>query len=398
MTDLLSTRVKALELPMTIEMSKKSRELAAKGIDVISLSLGEPDFDTPDFIKEAAIQGIRNNYSHYMPVPGYNDLREAIAGKFKRDNNLEYGIDQIVVSTGAKQTLANLMLSLIEPGDDVIVPAPYWVSYVGMIEFCEGNPVVIPTTVESGFRITPEQLEAAITPKTKLMVFSSPNNPSGAMYSKEDLEGIAAVLRNHPDVFIISDEIYEHIRYTTDHVSIASIEGMYDRTATVNGLSKGFAMTGWRIGYMGCPAWLAKACDKIQSQFTSGTSSISQRAAIAAVTAEPSEVQYMVDAFASRRKLMIETFGTLPGFVTRNPDGAFYMFADITALLGKKFGDVVIENDLDLSMYFLTEGHVSSVPGSAFGLPGHVRFSYAASEEDLKEAHRRLENAINQLS
>lgn len=398
MTDLLSARVRSLELPMTIEMSKKSRELAAKGIDVISLSLGEPDFDTPEFIKEAAIEGVRQNYSHYMPVPGYADLREAISKKFKRDNGLDYNIDQIVVSTGAKQTLANLMLSLIEPGDEVLVPAPYWVSYVGMIKFCEGIPNVVQTTVESGYKMTPEQLEAAITPNTKLMVFSSPNNPSGSMYTREEFEALAEVLRRHPQVFIISDEIYELIQYGTEHTSIAALEGMYERTATVNGLSKGFAMTGWRIGYVGCPQWLAKACDKIQSQFTSGTSSIAQRAAIRAVEAAPSEVQFMVDAFAKRRAFMLESFGSLPGFVTNEPEGAFYIFANIDALIGKSFGDRKIENDLDLCLYFLEEGHVSSVPGSAFGLPGHIRFSYAASIEDLEEAHRRIKRSIEQLN
>ncbi|NVK04013.1 MAG: pyridoxal phosphate-dependent aminotransferase [Flavobacteriia bacterium] len=397
MTNMLSARVRALELPMTIEMSKKSRELAAKGVDVISLSLGEPDFDTPEFIKEAAIQGIRDNYSHYMPVPGYADLREAIAAKFKRDNGLEYSVDQIVVSTGAKQTLANLMLSLIEPGDEVLVPAPYWVSYVGMIKFCEGVPNIIETTVDSGYKISPEQLDAAITPQTRLMVFSSPNNPSGAMYTREEFEALAEVLRRHPQVFVIADEIYEHIQYGTEHVSIASLEGMYDRTATVNGLSKGFAMTGWRIGFVGCPAWLAKACDKIQSQFTSGTNSIAQRAAIAAMEAQPSDVQYMVDAFAERRKFMLENFGTLPGFKTSNPEGAFYIFANVDELIGKSAGDKVMKDDMDLCLYFLEEGHVSSVPGSAFGLPGHVRFSYAASLDDLNKAHENLKRAIQQL-
>ncbi len=397
MTEMLSSRVSAMSLPMTIEMSKKSRELAEKGVDVISLSLGEPDFDTPDFIKKAGIEGIEQNYTHYMPVPGYPDLRTAIAHKFKRDNDLTYGIDQIVVSTGAKQTLANLMLSLLDPGDEVIVPAPYWVSYVDMVNFCEAKPVVIQTSLDTGFRITPEQLEEAITDKTKLMIFSSPNNPSGAMYRREDYEKIAAVLRKYPNVFVICDEIYEHIRYGTEHVSFATLEGMYERTATVNGLSKGFAMTGWRIGYVGCPAWLAKACDKIQSQFTSGTSSISQRAAIAAVSADPSEVQYMIDAFAERRELMLETFATLPGFKTRNAEGAFYLFANIEELLGKSFNGKKIESDFDLSIYFLEEGHVSSVPGSAFGLPDHIRFSYAASQNELREAFNRLKTAINNL-
>lgn len=398
MTEQLSTRVQALELPMTIEMSKKSRELAAKGVDVISLSLGEPDFDTPDFIKEAAIEGINQNYSHYMPVPGFADLREAIAAKFKRDNNLTYGLDQIIVSTGAKQTLANLMLSLIEPGDEVIIPAPYWVSYLDMVKFCEGEPVVVQSSIDTGFKITPEQLEASITEKSKLMIFSSPNNPSGAMYSESELEGLAAVLRKHPNIFIISDEIYELIQYGYKHTSIASLDGMYDRTATVNGLSKGFAMTGWRIGYMGAPAWVAKACDKIQSQFTSGTNSIAQRAAIAAVSAEASQVQYMIDAFAERRTKMLNWLGSLPGFKTSNPEGAFYVFAEISDLIGKSFNGKVIENDMDLCIYFLEEGHVSSVPGSAFGLPGHIRFSYAASINELEEAYKRLAAAIDNLS
>lgn len=398
MTEKLSTRVLGLELPMTIEMSKKSRELAAKGADVISLSLGEPDFDTPDFVKKAAIEGIEQNYSHYMPVPGYNDLREAIARKFKRDNNLEYGIDQIVVSTGAKQTLANLMLSLIEPGDEVIIPAPYWVSYLDMVKFCEGAPVVVQSTLESGFKITPQQLREAITDKTRLMIFSSPNNPSGSMYTREELEGLAAVLRDYPNIFVISDEIYELIQYGYEHVSIASLDGMYERTATVNGLSKGFAMTGWRIGYVGCPAWLAKACDKIQSQFTSGTNSIAQRAAIAAVSADASQVQYMVDAFTERRAKMLEWFGALRGFNTRAAEGAFYLFAEISELLGTRFGDREIKTDLDLSLYFLEEAHVSTVPGSAFGLPGHIRFSYAASLDELKEAHVRIARAIDNLT
>ncbi|TNE28292.1 MAG: pyridoxal phosphate-dependent aminotransferase [Bacteroidetes bacterium] len=398
MTEQLSTRVQALELPMTIEMSKKSRELAAKGVDVISLSLGEPDFDTPDFIKEAAIEGIHQNYSHYMPVPGFTDLREAIAAKFKRDNHLTYGVDQIIVSTGAKQTLANLMLSLIEPGDEVIIPAPYWVSYLDMVKFCEGVPVVVESSIETGYKITPEQLEASITDKSKLMIFSSPNNPSGAMYSESELEGLARVLRKYPNIFVISDEIYELIQYGYKHTSIASLDGMYDRTATVNGLSKGFAMTGWRIGYMGAPAWVAKACDKVQSQFTSGTNSIAQRAAIAAVSAEPSQIQYMIDAFTERRTKMLNWLGSLPGFRTSNPEGAFYVFAEISELIGKSFNGKVIENDMDLCIYFLEEGHVSSVPGSAFGLPGHIRFSYAASISELEEAYKRLAVAIDNLS
>ncbi|GGH76755.1 pyridoxal phosphate-dependent aminotransferase [Phaeocystidibacter marisrubri] len=398
MTEQLSTRVQALELPMTIEMSKKSRELAAKGVDVISLSLGEPDFDTPDFIKEAAIEGIHQNYSHYMPVPGFTDLREAIAAKFKRDNHLTYGVDQIIVSTGAKQTLANLMLSLIEPGDEVIIPAPYWVSYLDMVKFCEGVPVVVESSIETGYKITPEQLEASITDKSKLMIFSSPNNPSGAMYSESELEGLARVLRKYPNIFVISDEIYELIQYGYKHTSIASLDGMYDRTATVNGLSKGFAMTGWRIGYMGAPAWVAKACDKVQSQFTSGTNSIAQRAAIAAVSTEPSQIQYMIDAFTERRTKMLNWLGSLPGFRTSNPEGAFYVFAEISELIGKSFNGKVIENDMDLCIYFLEEGHVSSVPGSAFGLPGHIRFSYAASISELEEAYKRLAVAIDNLS
>lgn len=397
MKERLSQRVLSLEIPMTIEMSKRSRELAARGIDVISLSLGEPDFDTPDFVKDAAIEGVEKNFSHYMPVPGYVDLRQAIVKKFKRDNQLEYTPDQIIVSTGAKQSLTNIVLSLVEEGDEVIIPAPYWVSYYELVKYAGGTPVVISAGLDQAFKITPEQLEAAITPKTKALLYSSPNNPSGAMYSREELEALANVLRKYPDIFVISDEIYELINYGREHVSIASLEGMYDRTAVVNGLSKGFAMTGYRLGYMGAPLWLAKACEKIQSQFTSGTSSIAQRAAIAAVDADPSTVQYMVDAFEERKNKMVEWFKEIPQLDVEMPEGAFYIFAGCSRCFGKTVGQRKIENGSDLAMYLLEEGHVSSVPGEAFGLPGYIRFSYAASMQDLEKAAIRIKESLAKL-
>lgn len=385
-------------LPMTIEMAKKARELSATGKNVISLSLGEPDFDTPDFIKEAANEAMEQNYTHYMPVPGFADLRESIAAKFKRDNGLEYTADQIVVSTGAKQSLLNIFLALVNPGDEVIIPAPYWVSYMDQALYCGGEVKVLPTSMESGFKITAEQLEEAITPKSKVLIFSSPNNPCGAIYSKEELAAIAAVVAKHPNLYIISDEIYELLNYgEVAHTSIASFPEVYNQTITVNGLSKGFAMTGWRIGYVGAPEWIAKAATKFQSNFTSGTCSVAQRACKAAVEADPAQVQYMVDTFAARREKMVSWIKGLDGFELDTPPGAFYVFPRITALLGKKFQGKVIETALDLSMYLLEEGLVSTVPGDAFGLPGYIRFSYAAAEADLKEAVERVAVAISKL-
>lgn len=394
----LSDRAQQMGLPMTIEMAKKARELSATGKNVISLSLGEPDFDTPDFIKEAANEAMEQNYTHYMPVPGFADLRESIAAKFKRDNGLEYTADQIVVSTGAKQSLLNIFLALVNPGDEVIIPAPYWVSYMDQALYCGGEVKVLPTSMESGFKITAEQLEEAITPKSKVLIFSSPNNPCGAIYSKEELAAIAAVVAKHPNLYIISDEIYELLNYgEVAHTSIASFPEVYNQTITVNGLSKGFAMTGWRIGYVGAPEWIAKAATKFQSNFTSGTCSVAQRACKAAVEADPAQVQYMVDTFAGRREKMVAWIKALEGFELDTPPGAFYVFPRITALLGKKFQGKVIETALDLSMYLLEEGLVSTVPGDAFGLPGYIRFSYAAAEADLKEAVERVAVAISKL-
>lgn len=380
----LSNRVKSLEVPMTIEMTKKSRELQEAGHDIISLSLGEPDFDTPDFIKSSGKRGIDENYSHYMPVPGYLDLRQAISEKFKRDNNLSYQPNEIIVSTGAKQSIANIVLAIVNQGDDVIIPAPYWVSYADLVKFIGGNIISPQAGLNQGFKITPAQLEDSITKKTKLMIFSSPNNPSGAMYSKEELRSLVNVLKKHPKVWVISDEIYEYISYGEKHVSMASFEGMKNRVATVNGLSKGFAMTGWRIGFMGAPETLAKACEKIQSQFTSGASSIAQRAAISAVLAGPEKVAYMLDDFTIRKKILGDILKKAKYLNFIEPEGAFYLFVDASSYLNKTY-----KTALDLCMAIL-DGGVASVPGEAFGLDGYIRFSYAASEENLKKAGERI--------
>lgn len=369
---------------MTIEMTKKSRELQEAGHDIISLSLGEPDFDTPDFIKSSGKRGIDENYSHYMPVPGYLDLRQAISEKFKRDNNLSYQPNEIIVSTGAKQSIANIVLAIVNQGDDVIIPAPYWVSYADLVKFIGGNIISPQAGLNQGFKITPAQLEDSITKKTKLMIFSSPNNPSGAMYSKEELRSLVNVLKKHPKVWVISDEIYEYISYGEEHVSMASFEGMKNRVATVNGLSKGFAMTGWRIGFMGAPETLAKACEKIQSQFTSGASSIAQRAAISAVLAGPEKVAYMLDDFTIRKKILGDILKKAKYLNFIEPEGAFYLFVDASSYLNETY-----KTALDLCMAIL-DGGVASVPGEAFGLDGYIRFSYAASEENLKKAGERI--------
>ena len=394
----LSQRAQEMGLPMTIEMAKKARELSATGKNVISLSLGEPDFDTPDFIKKAANEAMEQNYTHYMPVPGFTDLRDSIAAKFKRDNNLEYTAEQIVVSTGAKQSLLNVFLALVNPGDEVIIPAPYWVSYMDQAKYCGGVVKVLPTSKESGFKITAEQLEASITEKSKVLIFSSPNNPCGAIYSGEELAEIAKVVAKYPNLHIISDEIYELLNYgEVEHVSIASFSEVYDQTITVNGLSKGFAMTGWRIGYIGAPEWIAKACTKFQSNFTSGTNSVAQRACKAAVESDPESVKYMVETFAQRRDKMVSWMNEIPGFELDTPPGAFYVFPRVSQILGKKFKSKIMETSLDLSMYLLEQGLVSTVPGDAFGLPGYIRFSYAASESELQEAVIRVKNAVSLL-
>ena len=395
--NLLSERVKNLSESATIAMARKSRELKAQGIDVISLSLGEPDFNTPDFIKQAAKEGIDQNYSKYMAVNGYEDLRMAISAKFKRDNNINYSKDQIVVSTGAKQSIANVVLSLINPGDEVIIPAPYWVSYEEIVKMAEGVPVGIETSIENDFKITPDQLKAAINTKTKLMIYSSPCNPSGSVYTKEELRGLADVLKDHPSIVVISDEIYEHINFTNSYFSMAAFDDMYNQVVTVNGVSKSFAMTGWRLGYIGAPNWIASACTKIQGQFTSGASSISQRAALAAVSEDPKVVLPMKNAFLERRNYMIKELRSISGFNINEPEGAFYLFPDVSAFFGKEFKGNKITNADELCLFLLEEAKVALVTGNAFGSPNCIRISYAASMEELKEAIGRIKNAISLL-
>ena len=395
--NLLSERVKNLSESATIAMARKSRELKAQGIDVISLSLGEPDFNTPDFIKQAAKEGIDQNYSKYMAVNGYEDLRMAISAKFKRDNNINYSKDQIVVSTGAKQSIANVVLSLINPGDEVIIPAPYWVSYEEIVKMAEGVPVGLETSIENDFKITPDQLKAAINTKTKLMIYSSPCNPSGSVYTKEELRGLADVLKDHPSIVVISDEIYEHINFTNSYFSMAAFDDMYNQVVTVNGVSKSFAMTGWRLGYIGAPNWIASACTKIQGQFTSGASSISQRAALAAVSEDPKVVIPMKNAFLERRNYMIKELRSISGFNINEPEGAFYLFPDVSAFFGKEFKGNKITNADELCLFLLEEAKVALVTGNAFGSPNCIRISYAASMEELKEAIGRIKNAISLL-
>ncbi|GCD78607.1 aminotransferase [Thermaurantimonas aggregans] len=394
----LSERITNLHESQTLAMARKSRELKAQGIQVINLSLGEPDFNTPDFIKEAAKRAIDENYSHYSPVSGYADLREVISKKFARDNGLTYSPDEIVVSTGAKQSLINVVMCLVNPGDEVIILAPYWVSYTAMVQLAGGIPVFVSAGVEQDYKPTAEQIERAITPRTKLLLFSTPCNPTGSVFTYDELSALADVLRLHPHVFAISDEIYEHIIFDEKHISLASFEGMRDRVITVNGLSKGFAMTGWRIGFIGAPREIAQACDKYQGQYTSGTCTISQRAAIAALEADPSEISYMKDAFLRRRDIVLDLLGKIPGFKVNVPKGAFYVFPDVSELLGKRFGDLVIRNTEDLCMYFLNQAHVSLVTGDAFGAEKCIRISYAASETDLIEAIARIHQAVNNLT
>lgn len=396
MSKALSERIKSLPASATLAMAAKARELKNEGRDIIGLSLGEPDFNTPDFIKEAAIEAINADYNSYTPVDGYAELKEAICEKFKRDNGLDYVPTQIVVSTGAKQSIANAVQVLINPGDDVLLVAPYWVSYSAMVILAEGNPIEIRSDIETDFKITPAQLEAAITPKTKLVMLNSPNNPSGSMYTKEEYEALAKVLEKHNSIYVLSDEIYEHINYdNATPFSFAAIPSMYDRTITVNGLAKAFAMTGWRIGYLGGPAWLAKACTKIQGQVTSGTNCIAQRAAITAVRASVSKIKYMVDEFNFRRKRIIELVEDIEGFEVNVPKGAFYIFPDISSFFGKKLNGKSIENASDFAMYLLEEARVATVTGDAFGCPKNIRISYAASLEKIEEAIRRIKAAVS---
>ena len=390
----LSERINSLPISATLAMAAKARELKSQGIDVIGLSLGEPDFNTPDFIKEAAIQAVNDNYNSYSPVDGYADLKEAVCEKFKRDNNLNYKPSQVVVSTGAKQSIANVCMVLLNPGDEVLLPAPYWVSYSAIATLAEATPVIVPTGIEQNFKITPEQLEAAITPRTKLIMFNSPNNPSGTVYTEAEYRGLSKVLEKHPDIFILSDEIYEHINYGKEVFSLAAIPSLYDRTITVNGLAKAFAMTGWRIGYIGAPEWIAKACNKMQGQITSGTNCIAQRAAITALKAPVSKIQYMVDEFKNRRQLIIDLLRAIDGFNVNEPDGAFYVFPDVSTFFGKTLQGHTITNATDFALYLLEKAHVATVTGDAFGDPNCIRISYAASEDQIKEAMARIAKAL----
>ena len=387
-----------MEESATIAMSRKSRELKAEGKDIISLSLGEPDFFTPQFIKDAAVEAMNNNFTMYTPVEGYDDLRESISLKFKRDNGLNYPKDQIVVSTGAKQSIANAVLSLINPGDEVIVPAPYWVSYLEIVKVAEGKSVVVHAGIENDFKVTAEQLEKAITPKTKLIIFSTPCNPTGSVYSKEELKAWAEVLQRHPNVYVIADEIYEHINFTGKHESLAQFPEIYNQVITVNGVSKAWAMTGWRLGYIGAPKEIASACNKIQGQFTSATCSITQKAAIAAMKADPSVLNDMIAAFHNRRDLVIKALNSIEGVKTNLPEGAFYVFPDISHFIGKEANGKIIKSAEDLSMYLLSDALVALVSGEAFGDPNCIRISYAASEETLTEAMKRIKISLEKLN
>ncbi len=396
--EIISDRVNRLSESATIAMARKARELKSQGIDIISLSLGEPDFNTPDFIKDAGKEGIDKNFSKYMPVNGYQDLREAISNKFKRDNGIDYNTEQIVVSTGAKQSIANVVLSLINPGDEVIVPAPYWVSYAEIIKMAEGVPVFIDTSIKNDFKISPSELQGAINDKTKMMIYSSPCNPSGSVYSKEELRSLADVLVNYPSITVLSDEIYEHINFTGSYFSIGAFPDMYNQVVTINGVSKSFAMTGWRLGYIGAPLHIAQACTKIQGQFTSGTSSISQRAAIAAVSANPSKIHEMRDAFLSRRDFILEQLNKIKGININQPQGAFYVFPDVSAFFNKSYENFTVNNSDQLAMYILETAKVAVVTGNAFGSPNCIRISYASSMEKLKDAMDRIATALNKLN
>lgn len=391
----LSPRLQNLKPSATIAMSVKARELRSQGRDIISLSLGEPDFQTPEFIKEAAIQAIKENYNHYTPVGGYLELKEAISRKFKRDNNLDYSTSQIVVSTGAKQSIFNIIQCLVGEGDEVILPSPYWVSYADMVSLAGGTVVQFNTGVAQNFKMTPAQLEEVITPKTKVILYSSPCNPSGSVYSKEELAGIAEVIARHPNILVISDEIYEHITFEEPATSLAAFPEIYNQVATVNGLAKGFAMTGWRIGYMGAPTWLARACEVFQGQVTSGTNSIAQRAAITAMNADPAEIKYMTKAFQERRDIVVGLAREIEGFEVSVPKGAFYIFPDVSQLFGRIFQGIEINSANDLALYLLEYANVATVSGESFGSPKCLRISYASSEKDLRTAFERIKKAIN---
>ena len=392
---LLSDRILNMATSATLAMAAKARELRGEGKDIIGLSLGEPDFNTPDFIKDAAIQAINDNYNSYSPVDGYVELKEAVITKFKRDNNLTYTLPQIVVSTGAKQALANIAGVMLNEGDEVILPCPYWVSYADIVKLYDGIPVEVKTSIDTDFKMTPQQLEAAITPNTKMIWFSSPCNPSGSVYSKSELRALANVLVKHPNIYVVSDEIYEHINYVGGHASIAEFEDMYDNTITVNGVSKAFAMTGWRIGYIGAPEKIARACNKMQGQITSGANCIAQRAVITALNEPPSRVQYMIDEFKERRDLILKLVNNIEGFKANTPDGAFYVFPDVTHYFGKTLRGKKINNATDFSLYLLEEALVATVTGEAFGEPDCIRISYAASQDQIIEAIKRIKEVVS---
>lgn len=390
----LSARLNRLQPSATLAMSQKSAELKAQGIDVINLSVGEPDFNTPESIKAAAHKAIDDNYTHYSPVPGYPVLRQAIVDKLRRENDLDYSVSEILCSNGAKQSVCNVILSLVDEGDEVIIPAPYWVSYTQMVLLADGTPVIVKAGIEQNFKITPAQLEAAITPKTRALILCSPSNPTGAVYSYQELEGLAAVLKNHPDVVVISDEIYEHINYVGRHASIAQVPGMKEQTVIINGVSKAYAMTGWRIGFIAAPEWIVKACNKLQGQYTSGPCSVSQIAAADAFSGDQRCVEDMRQAFLRRKKLIVELCKQTPGFELNDPDGAFYVFPKVSSLYGKQYEGNVINNSLDLAMFLLNVGHVATVGGDAFGDPDCLRMSYATSDDNIREAMRRINQAI----
>lgn len=390
----ISDRVNALAPSQTLAMSQKSQELKARGVDVINLSVGEPDFNTPNHIKTAAVKAIDDNFSFYTPVPGYMSLRKAISETLKKENGIDFAPEQIVVSGGAKQSLCNVVLAVVNPGDEVVIPTPAWVSYVEMVNLAGGKSVEVPATIENDFKITPEQLRSALTPRTRLIMFNSPSNPTGSVYSREELQALVDVLADYPDVLVLSDEIYEHINFTGSFTSMASFEAIADRTAIVNGVSKAYAMTGWRIGFLAAPLWLAKATSKLQSQYTSGACSIAQKAAEAAYTGPQECVEDMRKAFERHRDLIVGLARTIPGWKVNEPQGAFYLFPEVSSYFGKRNGDYVINNDSDLAMYLLQEAHVATVAGSAFCAPGYIRMSYATSDDNIREAMERIKNAL----
>ena len=395
--DQISQRIMAMSPSATLAMSQKSNELKAQGVDVINLSVGEPDFFTPDHIKEAAKKAIDDNFSFYTPVPGYMSLRKAICGKLKRENNLDFTPEQIIVSNGAKQSLCNCILALVNPGDEVIIPTPAWVSYVEMVKLAEGKNVLVPATVEQDFKITPAQLEAAITPKTKMVMLCSPSNPTGSVYSREELKALADVLAKYPDIIILADEIYEHINYTGEFNSISQFESVRDRVVIVNGVSKAYAMTGWRIGFLAAPLWIAKANSKLQSQYTSGCSSIAQKAAEEAYNGPQDCVETMRRAFERRRDLIVSLLKEIPGLKINHPEGAFYIFPEVSSYFGKTDGTHTINDANDLAMYLLEVAHVATVDGAAFCAPGYIRLSYATSDDNIREAARRIAEALAKL-